>query len=252
MANKFGNYRVQYEQFYESNTYGTMEVIDRAPGGKLLIRFIDTGYEVWALAANVLKGKVMDKSKPHHTKHVEWEDWDEEFTSNAGLKGKIISKKANRCVVQFYETGYTTEVLIHNVRQGKITDPYSKSVLGIGYLGEYELTPYWKQAKQLWSNVMKRCYNPKDYMGYFGKAFVDTRWHCFANFLEDLPKLDNFDKWLEGGDTTKDRYNLDKDTKFPGNKVYSRETCIFITEYENKSAGAINARLLDKVNGRYG
>lgn len=249
MANKVGNYRVTYEQFYESNGYGTMEVIGRE-GKKLKIKFVNTGYETVAEAGNVLAGKVRDYSVPRSNTH-KWEDWDEEFTNNAGFSGKILSKKASKCVVQFYETGYTTEAEIHNVRQGKIKDPYSKSVLGIGYLGEYKKVEYWKQARQLWSNVMKRCYNPKDYMGYYGEAFVDTRWHCFANFLEDLPKLDNFDLWLKGKEEGSTTFNLDKDLKFPGNKVYSRETCMFVSEYENKSAGAINARKLDKINGRY-
>lgn len=246
MANKVGNTRVTYNQFYESNCYGTMEVIDREVG-KLKIKFVDSGYETWAEACNVLAGKVRDRTR---NRTHDWQPWDEDFTNNAGFGGKIISKKANKCVVQFNETGYTATVLIHNVRRGKISDPYSKTVLGIGYLGEYELLPYWKQAKQLWSNMMKRCYNPKDYMGYFGRCFVDARWHCFANFLTDISKLENFEMWLNASETGL-KYNLDKDLKVPDNKVYSRELCMFVTEYENKSAGAVNARALDKVNGPY-
>lgn len=246
MANKAGNIRATYDQFYETNCYGTIEVVDRDVQ-KLLVRFLDTGYETWAEAGNVLAGKVRDRTR---NRAHDWSEWDEEFTSNSGLKGKIIRKKASKCIVQFYETGYTAEVEIHNVRKGKINDPYSKSFLGIGYLGEFERVSYWKQAKQLWSNMMKRCYNPKDYMGYFGRCFVDARWHCFANFLTDVSKLDNFDKWLSSKETGI-KYNLDKDLKVTDNKVYSKELCMFVTEYENKSAGAVNARLLDKINGRY-
>lgn len=237
-----------YEKFIPSNSYGMMEVLEVIPH-KFKVKFLETGYETWAEKGNVLAGKVRDRSVPRSTTH-DWSEWDEEFVNNAGLKGKIIRKKAKRCVVQFYDTGYTTHALIHNVRQGKINDPYSKSVLGIGYLGEYAKPSYWKQVKQLWSNVMKRCYNPKDSMGYYGKAFVDERWLCFANFLEDLPHLENFDKWLEGKDGGPP-YNFDKDLKIPGNKLYSKDACMFVTEYENKSAGAINARALDKINGRY-
>lgn len=250
MANTVGNYRATYNQFYESNGYGTMEVLGRAEGSKKLkVKFLNTGYETIAEAGNVLAGKVRDASVPRCTTH-DWQPWDEDFTNNAGFSGKIISKKDSKCVVQFNETGYTTTVEIHNVRKGKISDPYSKTFLDIGYLGEYELLPYWKQAKQLWSNMMKRCYNPKDYMGYFGRCFVDARWHCFANFLTDISKLENFEMWLHASETGL-KYNLDKDLKVPDNKVYSRELCMFVTEYENKSAGAVNARALDKVNGRY-
>ena len=60
----------------------------------------------------------------------------------------------------------------------------------------------------------------------------------FSNFLSDLPKLSNFEKWLEGQRTKSDKYNLDKDTKSPNNNVYSRETCTFILESVNKSLGA--------------
>lgn len=246
MANKVGNIRVTYNQFYESNCYGTMEVVGRE-GKKLKIKFVDSGYETWAEVGNVLAGKVRDRTR--NMAH-DWSEWDEDFTNNAGFSGKIVSKKAKQCIVQFNETGYTTTADIHNVRKGKISDPYSKTFLDIGYLGEYELLPYWKQAKQLWSNMMKRCYNPKDYMGYFGRCFVDARWHCFANFLTDISKLENFEMWLNASETGL-KYNLDKDLKVSDNKVYSRELCMFVTEYENKSAGAVNARALDKVNGRY-
>lgn len=237
-----------YEQFYESNCFGMMEIIDKAPK-KFLVRFLDTGYETWADRGNVLAGKVNDPISKKN-KLDEWKPYHEEFVNNAGQELVAFAKRGRKFKVKFKETDFIVEAFIENVRAGKIKDPYSKSFLGIGYLGEFEKVPYWKQAKQLWSNMMKRCYNPNDYMGYYGRAFVDTRWHCFANFLCDLSKLENFQSWLEGKENGKP-YNLDKDLKFPDNKVYSKETCMFVSEYENKSAGAINARRLDKINGRY-
>lgn len=236
----------KYEKFYPSNCYGLMEILEATPN-KFKVKFLDSGYEAWAEKGNVLAGKVRDRTR---NKSHDWSEWNEPFVNNAGFSGLIVKKKASKCVVVFDATGYTRQAEIHNVRKGKINDPYALSFLGIGYLGEFARVSYWKQAKQLWSNVMKRCYNPRDSMGYYGKAFVDDRWLCFANFLEDLPSLENFDKWLEckaGGAS----YNFDKDLKVPGNKTYSKEACMFVTEYENKSAGAVNARALDKVNGRY-
>ena len=244
MKKKYG----VYEKFYESNNHGLMEIIDSAPK-KFLVKFVETGYETWAERGNVLAGKVSDPISKQ-SKLDEWKPYHAEFVNNSGQELVVLSKRGKKVKVQFKDTGYTTEAYINNVVAGKIKDPYSKSFLGIGYLGEFEKVSYWKQAKQLWSNVMKRCYNPKDYMGYYGEAFVDPRWHCFANFLSDLPKLENFSKWLDGKQNGVP-YNLDKDLKFPGNKVYSREACMFVSEYENKSAGAINARKLDKINGRY-
>ena len=239
----------KYDQFIPSNGYGLMEILEATPK-KFLVRFLESGYETWVEKGNALAGKVRDWSRPRSNTH-HWTEWNESFTNNAGHSGIIFKKKASKCMIRFNDTGYTRQAEIHNVRAGKINDPYAISVLSIGWLGEYTKVPYWKQAKQLWSNVMKRCYNPKDSMGYYGKAFVDERWLCFANFLEDLPALENFDKWLAGKDNG-NPYNFDKDLKVPGNKVYSKDTCMFVTEYENKSAGAVNARALDKINGRYG
>lgn len=234
----------KYEKFYPSISYGNMEILESTPR-KFKVRFVESGYEVWADKGNVLAGKVKDKTRPRGSV---WTDWNEEFTNNAGQSGLIFKKKSKACMVRFYETGHERQANVDNVRAGKVNDPYTISVLGVGFLGEYAKVPYWREGKQLWSNVMKRCYNPKDYMGYYGKAFVDERWHCFANFLEDLPQLENFTAWLKGK-TEGQVYNFDKDLKVPGNKTYSKDTCMFVTEYENKSAGAINARALDKLKG---
>lgn len=247
MATKATKHRKVYEQFYESNGYGTVEVLRRTPEGKLRVKFLNTGYETESAASNIKAGKVRDFSVPRADKH-DWEPWDEDFVNTTGTAGKIISKNAKYCIVQFCESGYTTQANIFNVRLGKVADPYAKTFLGIGYLGEYEHPPYWKQAKQLWSNMMKRCYNPKDYNGYFGYSFVDTRWQCFANFLEDIPSLPNFEGWLNSKETGL-KYNLDKDLKVEGNKTYSKELCMFVTEYENKHAGGLKRKSDYKTSG---
>lgn len=148
--------------------------------------------------------------------------------------------------IQYTETGYTTKVYKANATKGKMKDPYRISVFGKGYCGVFKKVEHWKQAKQLWQNMLKRCYCEKDTKGYFGVSTVDSRWLCFANFLEDLPKLDNFDKWLAGQNGGKGKYNLDKDLRFPKNKVYSFDACSFVTEYLNKSEGARNGKPFGK------
>jgi hypothetical protein len=170
-----------------------------------------------------------------------WTPYTEEFTNNSGQSGKIIARNRKSVIVQFYDTGSTRKALIDNVRVGKVRDPYAKSVYDVGYIGEHKKPTYYPQAKQLWQNMMKRCYSTKDIRGYAWKGTkVDDRWLCFSNFLEDLPKLDNFDLWLKGQKSGADKYNLDKDFKFPDNNVYSREACMFVTDFENKSAGGVN------------
>lgn len=153
---------------------------------------------------------------------------------------RVIPRKCGKGVhkqflVKFIDTGFTKWVYRENALDGKVRDMYAKSVYGIGYHGDVDKTvPYYKQAIQLWQNMMKRCYSTKDKKGYYGYVVVSPRWHSLENFINDLPKLNNFDKWLN---PINENYNLDKDFKGDGT-IYSFETCQFITEYENKSAGA--------------
>lgn len=166
----------------------------------------------------------------------------EKYTSNAGHDFIILHKEGKNCVIQFLKTGWVRKANIDNIYAGKVRDLYEVSVYGVGYYGEFEKTPYWKQAKQLWQNMLKRCYCEKDSKGYFGKVFVSKDWHCFSNFLKDLPNLNNFELWIKGQNSGFDKYNLDKDLLTESCNVYSKETCQFITEYENKSAGAKNGK----------
>jgi len=153
--------------------------------------------------------------------------------NNSGEEFVILDRNGDHCVVQFVKTGYVRAALYHNLNKGKIRDHYIPSVYGKGYDGVYENVPYWRQAKQLWRNVLKRCYSTKDPTGYLHRGTtVDAHWLCFANFLDDLPKLDGFEDWLKGG------MSLDKDSKIPGANVYSFETCSFIDLALNKWLGA--------------
>ena len=58
---------------------------------------------------------------------------------------------------------------------------------------------------------------------------VAPRWCCFANFANDIKTLEGYEDWLD----PHNKICLDKDAKDPGNKLYSIDTCRFITSYEN-------------------
>ena len=244
-------HKIEVGQKFQTNKYGEVEVTGfrQSKGAgkvKVLVKFIDTGFECEVERGNLIAGKVKDHSKPHHA-IKDWEDCHIELTNNAGESLTIVKKKGNKkVIVVFKETNYMTEAYYENVIKGKIKDPYAKSFLGVGYLGEFDRPPYWKTVRQLWTNMMKRCYNPKDDKGYFGRCFVDDRWHCFANFLNDLPSLKNFDEWLNW-ETTGVKYNLDKDLKIPGNNIYSKHACEFVTEHINKGAATRGKKRVDGV-----
>lgn len=169
------------------------------------------------------------------------------YENNAGDKYIIIDSKRKKVksriwdmvLIQFLDTGSTRWVYKYNSDKGKVKDLYKKTVYGVGYLGEVSNKPkYYKQALDLWRNMMKRCYtdDPKGYRKW--GTTVEIRWHCFSTFLEDIKELDNFDKWVLGYQDEYEKYNLDKDFKVPKSNIYSRMTCSFVSEHLNKSEGA--------------
>lgn len=69
-----------------------------------------------------------------------------------------------------------------------------------------------------WMNMLTRCYSPNYHRKqptYIGSS-VDERWH----------RLSNFKSWMQTQDW--EGKQLDKDILFPGNKIYSPETCVFV------------------------
>lgn len=226
---------------HDTNNSGKLKIIKDIRNkrrGYYEVEFVETGFTCEANIQNIIKGKVKDHTlcfkKVHEVKEVNLR-----FKSNTTGYLTVSLIKGEICLVTFDGTGYSRWALYHNVKNGKIRDPYFRSFKGVGYEGEFckKNNPHWKRARQLWSNMMKRCYSEKDKKGYHGKGvFVDERWLCFANFLEDLPSLKNYDKWLSGNKDGNCKYNLDKDLIVEGNKVYSRELCLFVPESLNKAA----------------
>lgn len=69
-----------------------------------------------------------------------------------------------------------------------------------------------------WKHMLERCYSKKFHSkrpSYKGCS-VFPEWHYFMTFRAWMEKQDWEDK------------HLDKDLLFPGNKVYSADTCVFI------------------------
>lgn len=206
-------------------------------GTDVWIEFIESGYKCRTKRHLASSGNVYDPTDKLK-KQSEWEDVNEVFTNNSGQKFTAFKKKGRKLLVEFTESGYVAEVFKENAVAGKVKDPYSISCYGVGYLGVIDTKiPYHKQAKQLWQNMLKRCYSEKDTRGYHGKAFVDSRWYSFENFLSDIKNLEGFDGWLEGSNGGHMKFNLDKDFYKKGNITYSRHFCCFLPESFNKALG---------------
>lgn len=95
----------------------------------------------------------------------------------------------------------------------------------------------YKKIYTVYNNMMKRCYNTNysGYKSYGGKGVrVCEEWKGnFNKFLEDIDKVEGFklNLFLQG------ELQLDKDYKQQGvkNKIYSLDTCKFVTQEENLS-----------------
>ncbi len=139
-------------------------------------------------------------------------------------------------VVKFMdEHGVEVHTTWQNCQNGKVKNPYDKTVYGVGYLGEIGdfktcVNGMPTRNYSLWKEMICRCYSG-NYPTY-ANVTICERWLCFANFLEDLPYIENYEWWLENENQ---RIALDKDLKQQDveNKVYSLETVMFVTQSEN-------------------
>ena len=136
----------------------------------------------------------------------------------------------SRVVIRMIDTGTVLNIQTTNIASGHFTDYRAPTVYGVGYIGSELVIPQRgtiiRRAYDLWANMLKRAYG--DYKTSYKDCSVDVRWHNFTNFLNSLPKLENYQQWENGED-----YVLDKDTKVPGNRIYSLDTCKFISSKEN-------------------
>lgn len=116
----------------------------------------------------------------------------------------------------------------------------SPTVEGVGYLGVLsngtppKTSVNGKNTPEYtcWNGMLKRCYSKtwqSTHPTYQGSK-VWERWHCFANFLEDMPKIEGYELWRERGGKG---VVLDKDIKGNNSKIYSLDTCCFTTKTEN-------------------
>ena len=93
-----------------------------------------------------------------------------------------------------------------------------------------EKNKLYNKVYQLWYNMVQRCTNPRNpyYKNYGGKGIlVCEKWLRLNGFIEDIDKIRGFDlKSFLGG-----KLSLDKDSF--NTKIYSLETCRFVSKEEN-------------------
>ena len=169
-----------------------------------------------------------------------------EFTNSYGEQVIVIDYPHSQEVQVMFldEHKWTTWTKWSTLKKGSLTSPFTRTIYGVGYLGLHSdgsrptttgdnARPYF-----LWNEMIRRCYDEKSLQRKptYRNVTVCDRWHSFALFLEDLPKIQNYEYWL---DHENERVALNKDMYYTENqlehtnKVYSLETCRFLTQSEN-------------------
>ena len=153
---------------------------------------------------------------------------------------KIVKYNDSRNVeIQFLKTGFETTVALGSIRNGKVKDPYSPSVYGVGTLGtKYPSSISGKNTKEyiLWCHMLERCYSDfykKKYPTYEG-CEVSDNFKSYEYFYEWCQKQIGFGN--KG-------WHLDKDLLVKGNRVYSEDTCVFLPQ-------EVNTLLIKRTNSR--
>lgn len=140
-------------------------------------------------------------------------------------------KKKNYYLVEFIDTGYQKEMRADGIRSGIAKDWLRPSRFGVGYigLGTYSTVNIEGNANHcsiIWKSMLERCYCPNFQIKsptYKGCIVVDE-WHNYQIFA----------KWYyENYPVDGNIYQLDKDSIIKGNKLYSPDTCAFLTKYDN-------------------
>lgn len=146
----------------------------------------------------------------------------EKGISAKGDEMKIIKYFDERnVIVEFQdEFKYKTRTTYTLFKRGNVKNPYSKTVYGLGYLGEgdYKAVKGDNSRYDTWRSMLRRCYGGKD------PAYKD------CTVCDEWLNFQNFAKWFDENyyEVEGEKMGLDKDILVKGNKIYSPETCIFV------------------------
>lgn len=212
-----------YIGFKNTNPLGhEYEVTDIYTSTRINVLFKDSGYRCIARADAVRQGKVKDKlAKKTYNGAIEGGV----YTNNLGLEFMVIKIHSTKKVdVEFIKTKYTTICSVNSIKNKSVKDLYDPSVFGVGFIGEKNASRDYNYIYKMWCNMLYRCYDEKFKVNQptYKDAIVCNEWHDFRNFREWVLTQDYKDK------------ELDKDILTYDCKIYSPETCVFISKKINQ------------------
>lgn len=109
--------------------------------------------------------------------------------------------------------------ILYNIAINDLDYPVSKRIVLDTGIKRNIICPYYAK----WHSMLLRCYNEKH--------LIKNPSYKGCSVSEDWLRASNFKSWMEQQDW--EGKHLDKDLLFQSNKVYSPETCIFISSRIN-------------------
>ena len=166
--------------------------------------------------------------------------------SNNGEKMVIVRYGKDKDIDVQFQDGTIVEHRVYcNFKAGRIKNPFSPTVCGVGFIGKGRFKTKDKNGKYTkcyitWLEMLRRCYDPKFHEKFptYKGCTVCKEWHNFQVFAEWF--YSHYYE-IEG-----QRMNLDKDILHKGNKIYSPETCIYVPQSINSLFTKCN-----KTRGEY-
>jgi len=128
--------------------------------------------------------------------------------------------------VLFEKTLTVSTVQSKDIANMQLKDYMHPSTYGVGFLGYGHHKAYKNGrttgAYACWRSMIQRCYDKKcKSYAFYSDCAVHSEWHNFQVFARWY-----CDNHIKG-------YHLDKDLLFKGNRLYSKNTCAFITPQKN-------------------
>lgn len=254
---------IDFNKIYQSNSCGPFKIIedigrDERSRYYVKIKFLQTGSESIVRYDTAIAGKVRDELMDI--------DFNKIYYSVSYGPFKIISylgrdKESKKLVrIKFLRTGFEIDTHLKLVLTGQVKD-YStnEKILIAPY--EYYDSLIIRIIKTRWQGMMQRCYNKNsssyNIYGAIGVTVCEY-WHNFENYLLSMPSIPYFFKFYNNPHN----YALDKDylqQNIPKEKrIYSPETCIFLSYIDNSNLSAIHDKentglygIREKENGNY-
>lgn len=148
--------------------------------------------------------------------------------------------------IEFLSTKFVTTVQASKIRTGGVKDLLMPKIYGLGFhgVGDYKatingiITPHYNR----WFGMLERCYSPNAHIRF--PTYVDCTVHpLWFNYQ-------NFAKWFDenkplNADISK--YDLDKDIKVKGNRMYGPNTCSIVLAETNIAFSKENKSLIKLV-----